>query len=244
MDAEQARVVLERLNATGGSNDRLTTAGLDKYPNTQGKHTLIAEYKALRPLAIRQGVTYDLHITAHETYETDGNAGDTETVSLSYGLVDADSVPEDVVVFSEGVDVTSDVTADYAANEIDVANTNADETLDIFYVTDEQARVEIRKKAPKNVQGTLEERDAGLINFREQTRDPLEFNFSDQFGGLVPTDWKVQVFIDAPYQIQWSKDRDNGTATNRNALIDLPIFRHAAEVEGAHQLAKDRIGAI
>lgn len=237
-----AQAVFNAMQETPGDNRTFTKSDFDLSPNDTGSRSLVASHKAIRPLVVREGVSWDAHIPAYQSETTDGTAGNDETVTLDHNLIDADGVADDVVVYQTGTDVTSDVTVDYAANEFTLANTNADAQLDIWYISDEQARLEIRKTAPANFYADLAERDAGMLNLRDQSRDPLTFGFADPFGGAVPTDWKVEVYIDAPYPVRW-EGQANG-ATPRNALVSVPIHRKRAELEPLETVVKDRLDMV
>lgn len=240
---QQYQAVIDRIKQVGGQNDRLSTKGMTLAPNTPGEESVVAEFKAVRPTAIREGVAYDANLAAYESFAANGTAGDSETFPLSHDLIDADSVADDIVVYEGETDVTSSISVDYAANEFTYSSPNTNTTLHAYYVSDEQARVEIVKKAPKNMDLTLDERDAGLINLRDQGRDPLDFDFSLPLAGWLPTNWRVQVVVDAPYQVEWENGA-NGEATPRNAVLSFPIFVANGEIEGLQSVVKDEISEV
>ncbi len=224
-----------------GKNRPLTQSDFDLSANETGNRSRVATRKAIRPVVVRENARYDVNIPAYQSYTTDGAAGDTETINLDHNVIDADGVSEDVVVFEGGADATADVTVDYAANTVDLANTDADASVDIWYMTDAQARLEIRKTAPSNYYADLDERDAGMVNLRDQSRDPLTFEFSDPFGGAIPTDWRLEIYIDAPYPVKWS---GTGDAKPRNALISVPIHRKNNELDPLETVVKNRLDMV
>lgn len=234
---------LQRLANSGGSRKRLSAADFDTSPSVTGERSMVATVKATHPFVVREGVPYDLHLPAYQEASTDANTGDEETISLDHSAVEAASVADPVVVYEDGNDVTADISVDYDADEITYTDPGADSTLDIWYISDDQAKIEVRKEAPKNVAATLEERDAGLVNLREQTRDPLDFSFNDPAAGVIPTDWRLVIYVDASYPVKW-ENPDTG-ATARNSLVSLPIYLSAAgEVPGLGDLTAGRIREV
>lgn len=236
-----AQDVAAAMRQMAGKNTRFTQSDFDLSANETGARSLIASRQAIRPLVVRENQPYDVHIPVYRSYTTDGTAGDTETIALNHNVIDADGVAEDAVVYMSGTDATADATVDYTNNEIDLANTDADANVDIWYISDEQARLEIRKTAPQNYYADLDERDAGMVNLRDQSRDPLTFDFGDEFGGAVPTDWKVQIYVDAPYPVKWE---GTGDAKARNALISLPVHRKNSELEPLETVVKGRLDRV
>ena len=225
--AEQIR---QALATVPRSKQKLSGSQMDQQANSVGEESVVAEFQADRPIGLRDGRPYEVDIPAYESKTSDGTGGNTETITLSHDLVDADSVPNDVVVYVEGTGYVEPDAVDYAANTVDVTDPNTNNPVHIWYMAGDQARLTLRKTSPKGVPEDVDEDDMGLKNLRDQHKDPLRFDFDHPFEGIVPTDWSMEVRIDAPYQVSWSEA--GGDATPTNARISLPIFRARDEIAG------------
>jgi len=239
--ADQVHPVVRALAEVPSRPQELSQDDLTLHDNTPGERSLIAEYKARRPFGLRQDAVFDLNLIAYESFSTDGSAGNTETFNLGHDLVDAVAVADDFVLY-EGPNEVQPDSVDYSADSFDYTDDGTNNTLHAFYVSSDQAHVEIEKHAPSNHYAGLDERDAGLVNLRDQGRDPLSFDFGDPLGGVVPTDWRVEVYVNAPYQITWSKE--GGDATPRNALITFPIRRSEQEIERLEDIVIQRLDEV
>lgn len=239
--SKRAKQVLQQLEQVPSANQRLSSAQGDwtTSGNTKNELTKVAEFQAQRPLAIREGESADVHFVAYEEFTTDGTASNTETFNLANDIIDADAIADDLVLFEGGSAVSAD-SVDYSANSFDYTDDGTANTLHAYYVVSDQALVDIRKVAPKNVHETVKELDAGFANRRDQREDPVSFDFDHPLQGVVPTDWKVEVHIDAPYAVQWADDSDSA-ATADNLLLDVPIRRARDNIEGLEDVVKATI---
>jgi len=232
--------VFARLDQVGAANKRLEASDFTQTPNAPGELTKVLSYKADRPLFVRSGVEVDLHFVAHEEFTTNATADDTETFNLSHSVIEADAVGTDLLLYSGTSEVQPD-SVDYSANSFDYTDPGSNSRLHAYYISDVQAQVEVRKSAPKRYFDILDERDAGLANLRDQNRDPLTFDYDDPVTGLVPKDWQIEIYIDAPYTIQWD-DADDTGATAANALVSIPIRRSKENVTGLEDVVINHIG--
>jgi len=230
--------VRRRIHEVPVNNQRLTVSDFTLSANSQGQLTKIAEYKAERPFSIRQGIPFDLHLVAYESKTTDGTGGNTETFSLSYNLVDAASVATDLLLVDDGTVVEPD-SIDYANDEFDYTDADTGSDLDVFYLAEDQALVQFRQVAPKNITRTISEKDAGLANIREQTKDPLTFDFDDLSEALIPTDWRLEVYLNAPYTHKFENDATGATADNM--LLDIPIAKANEEIDNLGWAIKEQL---
>jgi hypothetical protein len=183
-----------------------------------GEKSEVASFQAdvVRALAFDQPV--DLHLPAHETFNVDGD-GNNDQESLSHDLVDASGVAESLVLYVDGTR-TAPASVDYDANTVTIPDSGNDVTADVFYMAGDQAQVQVRIDAPRNHHEIVEERDIGILNLREQTRDPVTMEGSHPMEGIVPTDWRVRVLVDAPYEVAY--ENPNTGATADNYLLDIP----------------------
>jgi len=217
-----AKQVAQYLVQVPTSTNRLQTSDFDVFDGVAGERTLIASYQFDRAVALKDGATFDLDLVAYESVATDSSAGNQETVTLSHDLVESDSIPDDVVVY-EGSSVLAVDSVDYAADQITVTPANADSTLHVFYASGAQAVVEVEKTSPGGVSERLEEADVGLVNQRDQSKTPLRFDFEHPLQGVIPQDWTLDVYVNAPYVIAWSAA--GGDAVPTNQLASIPLER-------------------
>jgi hypothetical protein len=203
------------------ASQRLSAGDLDPQDNVPGERSLIASYKPDRPIALRER-EYDLHLVAYESFTTDGSADNTETFNLSHDLYDAASVPDDFLLNESG-NVVSPDSVDYANDSFDYTDDGTDNTLHAYYVVADQARVEIQKASPKGSVESIVERDAGLINRREQTRDPLAFGFDHPLEGLIPADWRLEIYVDAPTLASSRSPSKVGSVAEDRLQADLGV---------------------
>jgi len=225
-----AEQIKQALATVPRAKQKLSGSQMDQSANSVGEASTVAEYQVDRPVGLRNGKPYEVDIPAYEEKTSNTSGGDSETFSLSHDLVDAESVPNDVVVYVEGTGYVEPDAVDYAADTVDVTDPNTENPVHIWYMAGDQARLTVRKVSPKGVPEDVDEDDMGLKNLRNQHKDPLRFDFGRPYEGIIPTDWKVQIRIDAPYQVVWSAA--GGDATPTNARISLPIFRARDQIPG------------
>ncbi|UWG46579.1 VP4/VP17-like Major capsid protein [Halanaeroarchaeum sp. HSR-CO] len=211
------------------SPDKLSGKTMALQANETGTDSVVASLKAERPIALRE-VSYDVDLPAYESFTSDGTGGNTETFNLNYDAVDSDTIANDVLVYVTGTGYVEPDAVDYAADTVDVTDPGTDNAVHVWYFSADQATMRVRKVAPSNTWEDVDEDDMGLRNLRDQLADPLEFDFDHPFQGVVPTDWDLEVRIDAPYPISWSEE--GGDATPTNARISLPIYRARDEIPG------------
>lgn len=231
---------LEMLRSTPAQNQRLRTSDWTQTGNTTGSLTRIARFQAERPIRVRPGIQADVHVVAYEGFTSpDLSSNSQNTYNLSHNIIDAAAVADDLVLYQGTSQVSAD-SVDYANDSFDYTDNGTGDELHAYYVVADQALLEFRKTAPKNVHDTMKETDAGFANRREQTRDPVVFDFDNPIDGIVPTDWFIDVLIDAPYAVQWEDDT-HSAATPTNLLLEIPIRRAEAEIPGLDQVVKSRI---
>lgn len=219
---------LEQVPTTAG---HLSTSEFDHTDAPAGDRTRVATHQMETAAAIKDGESLDIDLVAYEQTTSNSSGGDQETVNLSHNLLDSDN-PQDVVVYEGGTRLSVD-SYDVANNAVTVTPQNADSTLHIWYVSGDQARVEIRKTAPNGVYETLAEYDNGLLNRRDQSKEPLTFEADHPLQGVLPTDWRLDVYVDGPYQVVWGVDTDSDDedeATPVNQLLSVPIRRAQASM--------------
>lgn len=225
--------VKERLRNLDVTPDTLQKAQFEESTTTPGSRSLLATYQADRLLSFDETTPLDLSIVAVETYTTDGNAGDAETFTATHGIEDSNAVPQNLVLYDGNVRVQPD-SVDVAANEFTYTDPDANSTLTAFYTPSAQGLVTIEKVAPNGVSEQLFVGEVGSLHRRDTASNPLYFDFSHEWQPLVPKDFKVNVYVDAPYSAALTYDAtDDGTETvAANALIDLPFRGASGPVEG------------
>ncbi|TKX79549.1 hypothetical protein EXE53_15405 [Halorubrum sp. SD626R] len=222
--------VVNRLDDVDTRRATLRRGDFEGAPHAGGSSdSVILDYKARQPIALRQGGIYRVVPVARETFTTDGS-GTQQTFNLSHNLIDSD-VSDDLVLYADGAQAEPD-SVDYAADSFDYTDGGAAEDLTVFYVAATQASIKLKKVGPGGSNSeTLVEHDVALINRREPNRDPLKFTFDrSPIQGTVPKDWHLKWEIDGPFNAGWDPETDPAPV---NMLVSVPINRATvAEVEG------------
>ena len=226
--------------------DQFTRADFDLSAGVAGSRELVAENKLRRPHALEQGTPIDVAIMAYERFTSNGTAGDQETFALSHDPVESTATPESVVVY-EGDSRLAIDSRDYGNDTITVTPANANSEIGFFYASGEQARVTVQKTAPgSQAQETLWSGDLGLIHMRDTAREPISFNFEGSvLQPVIPTDWRLQVYVDAPYTARFAKDigGDGADETATNALLGFNYRATRDRIEGLKTaVARDSAG--
>ncbi len=220
--------------------DTFSVADFETSPGSNGSRTKIAEYQTDRPLALRNGAPVTPAIMAYEEFTADGASP--ETFDLSHNPVESGATSDNVVVYVNDSEVQPD-SVDYEADTISV-DTTADDTVGVFYASGRQARVEIQKTAPNGTHETLWSGDVKLIHLRNHAKDPITLELTASFWeSIIPTDWKLEIFVNAPYIARFAKDVGGDGTEERatNALLSIPYLGGTGEIEGLRR--KVRIDA-
>ena len=227
--------ILKELREADTYTDQFTRASFDLSAGVAGSSELVAETQVRRPHALEQGVPIDVAIMAYEEFTADGNAGNSETLTLSHDPVDSTATPEPVVVYEGDSRLRID-SRDFENDTVTVTPANADSTLGVFYASGEQAQVAVQKTAPgSQAQETLYSGDIGLLHLRDTAREPITLSFSGSpLQGVIPTDWRLQVYVDAPYTARFAKDvgGDGSEEQATNALLGFSYRATKDDIEG------------
>lgn len=238
MASKQA--IVQQLEQTPGQQKHLSRSDMDLTDGTAGERSLVASYTASVPLAVEEGAAGRLMFTAGEEFTTDGS-GAAQTHTLSHNLVETKNT-QNLILYSDGDRVQPD-SVDYAGDSFDYTDGGAAETLHVFYVARDPGAVTIEKVAPKTSSQVSEQigedTTSGLAD-RDQNKEPVEFDFMDPLEGVVPTSWKLNIYVDAPAAVRWD---DSGLAESNgdeatNAIVDIPIFQFESNVPGLQKAVK------
>lgn len=232
MTKEDLSNLRKKVAEVDGKKTVLRTQDFDFSENTTDEKSEVARIQAPRDLQIRNG-RFPVVIPAYETFSTDGSADNSETFSLSHDLEDSENGVS-IVVYDDGSLVSqSDLTVDYSADSFDYSSPNTNSTLDVYYVAKDPARIEIYKEAPKsggNVEEKIYEGDLNLIHQTDQNRDPEKFYLNNKpFEAVVPENFNIVVYVDAPYTIAYSESTRGTKAINRKHKIPIEQFNRSID---------------
>jgi len=236
----KASALRERLRDLPADPKNLTGGDWTRNDGTADQRTLIAEYKAQRLLSLRQGVPFDLSVLAVEQQTADGSEG-SETFTLSHDLVESNMVATHVLCYGASNGQLNISSVDYDADSVTVDGAGPSEDLGFIYTAGAQALLEVQKVAPNGTPKTLFSEDVGMIHRRDQGKEPVMFDFEDWIEPLVPQDWKLEVYVDAPYRAALSAtdvDGDNSEESAPHALISVPFYGAPGPVEGAGEVVR------
>ena len=238
--------ILKELREADTYSDQFTRADFDLSAGVAGSNELVAEKQVLRPHALVEDVSIDVAIMAYEEFTADATANNSETLTLSHDPVDSTATPKPIVVYEGDSRLPID-SRDFENDTVTVTPANADSTLGVFYASGEQAQIAVQKTAPgSQAQETLYSGDIGLIHMRDTAREPITLNFSGSpLQPVIPTDWRLQVYVDAPYTARFAKDV-GGDGTEEQATNSLLGFAYRAtkeDIEGLKTaVAQDSAG--
>lgn len=213
--------------------------------NTTGSQSNVAEFQAGTPQSIRQGIPFYVAIPAYDTTTLPSGDATNQTISLSNDLIES-PVTTDVVVYFDGERKQGNlVSTDYSNNEIDVSHDNSGQELDVFYMAGDAATVEVYKEAPK-AQGTVDNRlfhgNLKVLHNQDQGDNPPTYSLRrSELQPVIPTDWKLIVYVDAPYDVNWSVSRTSGTAEPDNAVLGTPVKTANREIEGLSAVVRQDV---
>jgi hypothetical protein len=214
--------------------DELTKRAFTRSAGVPNSRETVATVQFDRPHAIRTAPT-DIGLMAYEEKTTDGTADDSEIFSLSHEPVESGVTDTPLVLYEEGVGRVFPDSVDYGANEFTYTSGGTNNTLGVFYASGRQAQVLVQKRAPNGVKETLWTGDLGLLHLRDHAKDPVTINLTDSYWqALVPSDWHLEVVVNAPYTVRWAKDVDgDGTdETATNALLNIPVRKARDTIDG------------
>lgn len=239
MASQQA--IVEQLEETPGKSKHLSRTDMDLTEGTANERTLVASYQADVPLAVLEDAAARLMFVTGEEFTTDGTADNQETFSLSHNIVETKNT-QNIVLYESGSRVQPD-SVDYSANEVKYTDDGTANDLHAFYVARDPGAVTIEKVAPKagsSVSKQIGEDTTSGLADRDQNKEPVEFDFMDRLEGVVPTNWKLNIYVDAPAAVRW--DDSNLSTTNgdeaSNAIVDLPIHQFQRNVPGLEKAVK------
>ncbi|WP_144901359.1 hypothetical protein [Halobellus captivus] len=230
--------ILNRLANVKTSRETLKRGDFEEKAHAGGSgESVILEYQADQPIALRPGVPYRIVPVARESFTSDGS-GTQQTFTLSHNLIDSD-VSDDVVLYVDGA-ITQPDSIDYANDSFDYTDDGTNQDLTVYYVAATQASVKLKKVAPGGSNSeSLVEHDAALINRRDPNRDPNTFSFNaSPLQGTVPKNWSLQWTVDGPF----NAGRDPATdPAPVNMLVSVPINRSTvSDIKGlASEVSED-----
>lgn len=218
-----------------GDPDRLQRDDWDLSISRPGERSLIAQYVPTRPLALMP-TQIDLAVFARAIYTADGAAP--ETFALSEGLVRSGATSENLVVYKNGARVQP-ASVDYDADSFDL-DTAADDSVTAFYAADSQARIEIEKIAPNGTSRVIFDDDLRRVHLRDHEEDPLELDLDGFFEPIVPVDYELNVYVDAPYEatLAHDADGDGDLSLLPSTLLEMDIRRGTSSIDGLDRVVR------
>lgn len=194
-----------------------------------------------RAHALREDVPIQPAVLAYERFQADATGGEAETFNLSNSLTESGATDEAVAVYADGSRVSP--TSYSVENDTVTVTAAANATVDVFYACDEQARIIVAKTAPGgNIAETLWSGDVGLLHARDHAKEPVYMDLSaSALQPVIPTDWTLDVYVQAPYTAAFAADVDDDGDDERagNALLDFGARATQDQVPGLDQAVRD-----
>jgi hypothetical protein len=234
----------KRLQQTPATNQRLNKDEFTLTDGTANQRTLVAEYQVPSPTVLRADAPIRFAVTTVEEFQTDGTASNTETFSLSNDVIETPNTVG-LVLYKGGTRVQPD-SIDYSADTFDFTDSGTGNYLHAHYVARDPTQIQIERQAPKS-QGSISDvvfdDPTSLLHVRDQNEDPPTFDGRDALDFTVPRNWKLQIYADGPYPVEWddSAESNSQSTTATNALVSLPVRRADSDVEGLSRATKRHI---
>jgi hypothetical protein len=229
----------ERLRDAATTEDHINVGSFTKASYAAGNdRTPVLEYKTERPLRILTDESIDAAIIAHESFATDGNAGNgPETFDLVGELIEAPPTAPDVVAYVDGnrVSVSSKTYSKDGDSSVSIPDDGtANAPVDIFYATGDQARVEVEKVSPNGkVAEELVGQNAGILNRTPQNEQPFYLTPDSEEQPIVPADFTLQVYVKSPdVSVAWAGDGAEAGAEPINFVFSIPVARGGEKIDG------------
>jgi hypothetical protein len=225
--------VIKQLKQMPGNPDRLERDEFELSNAEAGSRSLIASYKAPKPLVLRQDRPVRVIITALDLDQAAGD-GSEQTFSLSNNIIEAPN-STDLVLYADGQRVPQgDVSVDYANNSYTYTDDGSAQELAAYYIARDPVEFQIEKEAPRSQGGVNEiifDEPTSLLHTRDQNEQPRHFNVGESpLHPVVPEKWKVNVYADGPYAAAFDDDRNDTTAVN--AILSLPYKQGRGSIDG------------
>ncbi|WP_231184719.1 hypothetical protein [Haladaptatus sp. DYF46] len=233
--------VIKRLREVPSATKRLNVARFREegkvQATTAGERSLLAKFEAPAATGLVPGQRVDLALPAYESFATDGTAGNVETFNLAHDLLDSPNT-DNIVVWEGSTYVGGEAAldaVDYANDTFDYTDDGTNNTLHVYYISGESADVELVKTTPnaggKSTQ-PLYNANLALVHSTNQSEQPERLGFSrSPLQGVVPTDWAVELYVDASYQVRFSDPDGDGTEPT-NALLSFPARQSQQAISG------------
>jgi hypothetical protein len=225
--------VIKKLRQMAGDPTRLKRSEYDDfYDGTSGEKTLIASFKAPNPMVLRPDRPLRIVAPAFETFTTSGN-GNSETFTFGNSITESPQ-SVDLILYADGSQEAED-SIDYANDTFDYTDDGTQQDLAVYYISDDDADLIIERQAPAT-NGSVSDRvfdtPLALMHQRDQNKQPRQFAVGESpLQRVVPTDWKINVYIDAEYTTKF-EDSANGGTEAVNGLLSVPYKQGHREVDG------------
>ncbi|MCU4926653.1 hypothetical protein OB905_11780 [Halobacteria archaeon AArc-dxtr1] len=214
-----------------GTRSRLERDSFEHYDAPAGSKALLATFEAPNPMVLRADRPLRIAIPAFETFDTAGEA-EPQTFELGHDLVESPQ-SKDLLLFADGERISPE-SVDYDADSFEFDDGEEETELAVYYISGDDCELEIERQAPSS-HGAVHERvfeePLALMHQRDQDEQPRTFDVGDsEFQRVIPTDWKLNIYVDAEYPVVL-EDEATGTRA-RNAILSLPYVQAQEDVDG------------
>lgn len=229
--------VMQALQETGRDRRNIAPDAFDWQPNSQGQRSRVARLRAEtahKLLGKESDRSLELALPAYESLgPTDGSAGDSETFTLTHGLLDCPNT-QNVVVWLDG-DYYGEPDA-VNGSDIDVTDSGTNSTVHAFYIPNKAGTLEIEKATDGSTSTSKNLKTVSVKNIHRKnlSEQPEFFEFTDAGDSLeafVAADMTLDVYADVPYVTRY-EDPDGDGAVATNALLNFTAMQGRDVVPG------------
>jgi hypothetical protein len=226
-----SKAVRQRLDDMSPTPTPITDQRVAHTPGTAGERSKVAEFTGDVANRLRGDKRILIALPAYEQFSSDGTGGNTETFNLGHDIIQS-PVTDDAIVYIGGESYGRPDSIDYANNSIDVTDPGSNNNVHVFYVPGDAASIEVEKVAPNDTTQGLYDTNAKLLNGTNQHKEPEYLDTGETpLKPWIPGDFRVAVYVDAPYQVAYEDTAGDG-ATADNYLLSLPAMRGQDTVPG------------
>ncbi|SEW10176.1 hypothetical protein [Halobacterium jilantaiense] len=231
--------IKKKLKQTGRDRRNLSPQAFDWRANSMGSRSRIARLRAdvaYKLLGKQSDRPLELALPAYESLgPTDGSAGDTETFTVSHGILDCPNT-QDVVVWLDGDYYGAPDSVDRSSGDIQVTDSGTGSTIHVFYIPNKAGTLEVEKAAEGSTSTSKNLKTVSVKNIHRKnlSEQPEYFEFrdgSDPLEPFVAADMTLDVYVDVPYVTRF-EDPDGDGAVATNALLNFTAMQGRDVVPG------------
>ncbi|MFB6087853.1 MAG: hypothetical protein ABEJ85_04970 [Haloarculaceae archaeon] len=235
--------IMQRLEETPRSRRNIGPQEFDWSANSMSQRSRIARLRAEvahKILGRESDKPLKVAIPAYENLgTTNGTADDTESYSVSHGIMDTPNT-DPIVLWLDGEYYGQPDNSDYVSTDsVDVTDSGTGSTVHAFYVPEKAGTLEIEKATDgaRSKQQNLKTVSLKNVHRRDLSESSMYFEFNEPgqtFEAFVAGEMTLDVYVTAPYVARYT-DPDGDGAVATNALLNFSTLQAKETIPGFKQ---------